>query len=91
MLSVLSVSKRLSTDCKCPVHRCFVSLTVFNTFFATFRYKKTINMQIAMLHETGDRYCFTSSASLAFCVYERDFSTISFAVRIIRLTFAVTN
>ena len=48
-------------------------------------------MQIAMLHETGDRYCFTSSASLAFCVYERDFSTISFAVRIIRLTFAVAN
>ena len=33
MLSVLSVSKRLSTDCKCPVHRAFVSLTVLNTFF----------------------------------------------------------
>ena len=46
MLSVLSVSKRLSTDCKCPVHRAFVSLTVLKTFFATFRYEKSINMQI---------------------------------------------
>lgn len=52
MLSVLSVSKRLSTDCKRPVHRAFVSLTVLNTFFATFRYKFMAEEQMRSL-----KYC----------------------------------
>ena len=48
MLSVLSVSKRLSTDCKRPVHRAFVSLTVLNTF----RYKFMAEEQMRSL-----KYC----------------------------------
>ena len=56
MLSVLSVSKRLSTDCKRPVHRAFVSLTVLNTFFATFRYKFMAEEQMRCTQKSSNYF-----------------------------------